>query len=531
MSVSNAIVVTAKAPVNSSVGVSGTSITLNSAAKVLTSFNINLGPFTQTGTVEPFSSPDAPSYTPGTPVAIQYTVDGAPPASPKELFVAGATPGNGGNRTLAAVALDANGIINPSATFTASSTTNGVLIAGTGPSFTLSAGTAASSSVEGDTTVGVQIAGQNISGTFLANFTYGAVGTVTVTPGGSTLMWNTAGVAATTSIDVLVVNTNSAPMFGKTVTLTDPAKVAANVWVTQAGATAFAAASGPTGTTGHFATTLAAPVSAVAGGGLNLTPKGTNTITATVGATPGTATVKVIRPLSSVTIAGPSRIDVGTTTPSTGAGSYGLTAGVDVDGASVPTSDYAALTLTYTVVNTAGGAAFGNTGDGSLTTTSAAAILAGPGNENRVVAGNVAGQFTIQVTAGVASPSNIVTAQVFGLPAKIFLAPDTNTVNAIPGALGNYSGANSSTLPANFVLKDTANHTVPSGELTYTSSFILQPSTGGSVTAGGANVSTFTLTFGPSDGLLALNVISGTWASGGGNRAFSVSKTIGQDSN
>ncbi|HVT13557.1 MAG TPA: hypothetical protein VHE55_14930 [Fimbriimonadaceae bacterium] len=531
MSVSNAIVVTATAPPSSNVSVSGSGITLNSIAKSLTSFNVNLGPISETGTVEPFSSTDAPSYTPGAPVSLQFTIDGNPPANPKELFVAGAPAGSGGDRTLATVALDSNGVINPSATFGVTSTTNGVLVSGTSPSFTLSAGTAANSSVEGDTTVAVQITGTNIAGNFLANFSYGTVGTITVTPGASSLLWNTAGAAATTTIDVTVKNTFNAAMFGKTVTLTDPGKVTANVWNTQAGATAFTAPSGPTDTTGKYSTVLTAPVSAAPGGGLTLTPKGDNTITGTVDASNSTATVKVIRPLSSVVLGGPTRIDVGMTTPGSGAGSYGPTSAVDVDGDNPPLSDYSSLSLTYTVTNIAGGAPFGNTGDSAVTTTSVSAIMAGAGNENRVVAGNVAGQFNIQVTGGVANPSNIVTTQVYGDPSKIFLTPDTNTVNNIVGALGNYSGSPGSTLDASFVLKDTANHTIPSGELNYTSGFILQAGTGGNVTSGGANVSAFTLTFGPNDGLLDIDVISGTWASGGGNRPFNLSKTIGHDSN
>ncbi|HWA83666.1 MAG TPA: hypothetical protein VG820_09545, partial [Fimbriimonadaceae bacterium] len=239
----------------------------------------------------------------------------------------------------------------------------------------------------------------------------------------------------------------------------------------------------------------------------------------------------VIRPLSSVVLAGPSRIDVGMTTPGSGAGAYGPTSAVDVDGDNPPLSDYSSLSLTYTVTNIAGGAPFGNTGDASTTTTSVSAIMAGAGNENRVVAGNVAGQFNIQVTGGVANPSNVVTTQVFGDPSKIFLTPNTNTVNSIVGALGNYSGSPGSTVDASFVLEDTANHTIPSGELNYTSGFILQAGTGGNVTSGGANVSAFTLTFGPNDGLLDIDVISGTWASGGGSRPFNLSKTIGHDSN
>jgi hypothetical protein len=536
MSVSNAIVVTAKAGPNTSVSVDGSNIVLNGVAKSLTSYSVDLGPIGLTGTVELITSPDAPSYTPGPPVALQYTINGNAPASPKELFIAGGSVGNGGNRTVSMVALDSNGVINPAATFTVTSTTIGVVVSGAGSSRVLSPGTAAASAPEGDTTITVQLDSSNVTGSFLANFSYGTVGNanITVTPGAAQLLWNTAGAAATVSVDVHVVNQFGADVFGRTVSLTDPGKVSANAWITQAGATAFTAASGPSDATGHFATTLTAPVSAVAGGGLVLTPKGNNSITATVGAASNTGNVKVIRPLSSVTITGPSRVDVGTTTPATsGTASayYHPTAAVDVDSASAPLADYPSLSLTYTVTNAVGGAPFGNTGDQSLPTVSTAAILAGAGNENRVVAGNTAGQYAVQVTAGVPNPSNIVATNVFGDPTKIFLTPNTNTVNVIPGASGNYSGSTGSQVSASFVLLDSAGHTIPGGELNYTSTFTLAGSTGGNVSSGGANINTFTLTFGPNDGLLTLALNSGVWASAGGNRPFNISKIIGHDNN
>lgn len=536
MSTSNAIVVTATAAPNSDVSVSGSNIELNGASKTLTGYDVNLGPQGLTGTVETIESPDAPSYTPGTPVSIQYTINGNAPATPKENFIAGAPAGSGGNRTLSLVALDANGVVNPAATFTVSSQTTGVTISGAGASRTLAAGTAANSAPEGDSTITVALDGQNVTGQFLANFSYGTVNAagITVQLGGTTLLWNTAGAAATTSVDVNVKNTFGANVFGRTVTLTDPGKVTANTWNTQAGATAFTAASGPSDASGNFSTTLTAPVSAAAGGGLTLTPKGTNNITATVGAVSNSAAVKVIRPLSSVTIVGPTRVDVGTTTPATsGTASafYHPIAAVDVDAASAPLADYPTLTLTYTVTNAVGGAPFGNTGDQSLPTQATAAIMAGAGNENRVVAGNTAGQYAVQVTGGVPNPSNIVATDVYGDPTKIFLNPNTNTVNVIPGAQGNYSGATGTQVNSSFTLLDSAGHTIPSGELNFTSTFTLAGSTGGNVTSGGSNVSSFTLTFGPNDGLLTLALNSGVWASAGGNRPFNISKIIGHDNN
>lgn len=535
MSISNAIVVTAKAAPNSTVAVAGSNIVYNGDPKTLNGYNVNLGAMNLSGTVETITSPDAPSYTPGDPVALQYTINGNAPASPKELFIAGAPAGSGGDRTLSMVALDSNGVINPAATFTVSSTTTGVGITGAGASRTLSPGSAANSDPEGDTTITIQLDNANVTGSFLANFSYGTVGTVLVTPSAAQLLWNTAGAPATITIDVNVKNTFGANMLNQTVDLTDPGKVdGSNNWITGAGAAAFAAPSGVTDANGNYSTTLSAPVSAVPGGGLDLTPKGDNTITATVATVPGTGNVKVIRPLDSVHIVGPARLDVTETSAAgNGAGAYYPDSAVDVDGATPPLTDYPALALTYTVTNTAGGALFGNTGDQAGTSAATASIMPGAGNENRVLAGPTAGQFTMQVTAGVTTPSNIVTTEVYGDPAKIFLNPDTNTTNAIPGALGNYTGTPGSQVNASFTLLDSAGHTLPSSEFSYTSTFTLQAITGGNVTTGGFDVNSFTLTFGPTDGLLTIALNSGVWNGQGGalGHTFNISKDIGHDSN
>ncbi|MEI7986404.1 MAG: hypothetical protein WCI55_12325 [Armatimonadota bacterium] len=531
MASSNAIVVTATAAPSSTVNISGANIAYN-GAKTFTSYTANLGPISASGTVEVIPSPNAPSYTPGTPVALKYTVNGVTPTAPKELFIAGAND-QFGPRSLACVGLDSNGVVNPAATFTLSSSAvvPAFVVTGTGPSFTVSPDSAANSAVENtDTTFTVQLVGQNITGSFIGNFSYGTVSTVTVTPGATSLLWNTAGAAATTSVSALVSNQYGAPMFNKTVNLTNPGKTSANTWVTGLGATAFTATSGATGTAGTFATTLTAPVSVVAGGGLNVTPKGTNTITATVGTTVGTATIKVIRPLNTVALAGPSSVNIGTTTPLAGAGlAYLISNGIDVDGLGVPLTDYPAITFTYTVTNTVGGT-FGNVGDIGTRTTAVAAIMGGAGNGSRVVAGNVAGQYGMQVTGGVVTPSNIVTTEVVGIPAKIFLTPNTNTTSVIAGAQGNYSGIQGATVNSSFVFQDSFGHNIPNGEVTYTSIFSVDAFTGGNITSGGSNVANFTLTFGANDGLVHLTTTGGTWSpSTGGSFPFNLSKDIGHD--
>ena len=531
LSISNAIVVTAMAAPSSNVNVSGANIMLNGASKSLSAYAVSLGVIALTGTVELISSPSAPSYTPGTPVALKYTINGNAPATPKELFVAGAAANTGfGPRTLACVGLDSNGVINPTATFTlAGSAAVGIVTGGSTPSFTMAPDTAANSAVEGDSTFTVQLVGQNVTGSFLANFSYGTVGTVAVTPGAPSLMWATSGAPATITIGVTVTNTLGGAMFGKTVTLTDPGKVAANVWIAGQGS-AFTATSGVTDTTGSIATTLSAPTS-VAAVAPDTTPKGANTITATCLTVPGTTSVKVIRPMKTVTITGPTKVYVGTTTPATDLnnGAYLISStAIDVDNLSVPLSDYPVGSFTYTCTNVAGGATFGNTGDTGVTSTSVSALLSA--GSNRVVAGATAGQYTMKVTGGVLVPSNTITTDVYGGPTKIFLSPNTNTSIVIAGASGNYTGVHGTIINPSFTFLDSANHAVPNGEVSYTSTFTIDGATNGNITSGGLNVGNFTLTFGNNPGLIHLAITSGTWSPAiGGSFPFNVTKNVGHD--
>ena len=531
LSVSNALVVTAVAAPSSNVNVSGANIMLNGAAKSLTSYAVGLGVIALTGTVELITSPSAPSYTPGTPVALKYTINGNAPAAPKELFVAGAAANTGfGPRTLACVGLDSNGVINPAATFTlAGSAAVGIVTGGATPSFTMAPDTAANSAVEGDSTFTVQLVGQNVTGNFVANFSYGTVGAVAVSPSASSLLWKTAGAPATITVGVTVTNTLGGAMFGKTVTLTDPGRTAANVWIAGQG-NAFAATSGVTDTTGSISTTLAAPTS-VAAVAPDVTPKGSNTLTATCLTVSGTGIVKVIRPMKTVTITGPTKVYVGTTTPATDPnnGAYAISStAIDVDNLSVPIADYPAASFTYTCANVAGGATFGNTGDTGVTTTSVSALV--NANSNQVVAGATAGKYTMTVTGGVLVPSNSITTDVYGGPTKIFLSPNTNTTNPIAGASGNYTGVHGTITNPSFTFLDSANHPVPGGEVSFTSQFTIDGATNGNITTGGLNVGNFTLTFGNNPGLIHMSITNGTWSPAiGGSFAFNVSKNVGHD--
>ncbi len=532
MSVSNVIVVTAVAAPSSTVNVTGSNLVLNGVSKALTPYSVNLGVLALSGTVEVIPSTDAPSYTPGPALTLKYTINGNAPTTPKELFIAGASANSGfGPKSLSLVGLDSNGVINPAATFTISNgaVTPSVLLSGSGAAYTLSPDSAANSAPEADNTFTIALVGGNGQSTMDTNFSYGTITTVAVTPAATSIVWKTSGVVNTMAVNTVVTNQYAAPMFGKTVTFTDPGKTVANVWIAAQG-NAFTVTSGVTSTTGTVANTLSAPTSAVAPAA-NKTPKGANTLTATCGAVVGTTSVKVIRPLNTVVITGPTKVYVGTTTPATSLtnGAYLIDAnGVDVDGDSAPLSDYPAGTFTYTCTNTAGGATFGNTGDTGVTSTSVSALTGA--NSNQVVAGATAGKYTMQVTGGVLTPSNIITTDVYGGPTKIFLNPNTNTTAVIAGASGNYTGAQGAIINPTFSFLDSANHPVPAGEVTYTSQFAIDGGTNGNITSGGSNVGNFTLTFGNNPGLIHLVITNGTWSpSVGGSFAFNVSKNVGHD--
>ena len=136
----------------------------------------------------------------------------------------------------------------------------------------------------------------------------------------------------------------------------------------------------------------------------------------------------------------------------------------------------------------------------------------------------------MQVTGGVVTPSNVVTTEVVGIPAKIFLSPNTNTTNVIAGAQGNYSGVQGATVNSSFQFMDSFGHLIPNGEVSFTSLFSVDAITGGNITSGGSSVSNFTLTFGANDGLVHLITTGGTWSpSTGGSFPFNLSKDIGHD--
>ena len=88
----------------------------------------------------------------------------------------------------------------------------------------------------------------------------------------------------------------------------------------------------------------------------------------------------------------------------------------------------------------------------------------------------------------------------------MFLNPDT-APSVIAGANGEYAGANSTTQAFNFDLMDAFGHVLPFGSYpTFNSTSSISSGAGGSITAGGANIRAFTLTFGPGDGTMDITV-------------------------
>lgn len=460
------------------------------------------------GTTLVMASPGSPSYTPGAPASVKLTVNGAAPGT--ELI-------SGGTYSLAVAFFDINGVAIPGLLPNVTSSDPArVAISGT---YDLTPAGAASMLAPGDVTIRAAL-GTNaqLSGDFTANFNYGTISSVAVAPAGPTdLMWAEVGAPATVNLTATVKNQFNVAMFNQAVTWSNT-KAPSNVWDTTTGGACFSAAAGNTDGAGQMLVTISAPTS-VAGplAGADKNPKGLNNMVATAGSFSGTGQVNIIRPIGSLTIAGPARMDIGTTSA---ANAFNVSGAADVDGDAVA----APGGVTWTLTNVAGSGNVGNTGDTTPQSTSAASINAGNGV---VTAGNVAGQVTIQASSG-AINSNTLTVEIYGVAAKVFFSPDT-AVTAIVGAAGEYAGAPGGTQPFTVSMIDTWGHSVGAGEIAgWTTSATTDSFSGANITPGGAGVTNFTVTFGSGDGTFSVNV-SGTWtgSAGGAPVPFNVTRVTG----
>jgi len=529
MESSNALVCTVTGAPNANFSISGSGLEYNSSGRTLTTFSGNLGALPADGTVLTLSN-GSTTYTPGPAAAVKATIDGVAPTDPTYHFIAGDPV-----RSLAVVALDASGVITP-ATFTVTPSgvaAGSVSVGGSGNAFTLTAGDM--TDTVGALAIDLTPSAGNATGSISADFALGAPAAVTLSSVDSSVLWGTVAPAVantTTTVTATVKNQNNLALPGVAVTFANP-KAPSNTWSASPG-TCFTAISngGDTDASGQVTATFNPPDAkdAVLTAGEKLA-KGDSSLTATSGSVTSTAVVVAVgRPLGSIVIGGPSRLDVGTLSgdPSaigaTTSTSFLITGAQDVDTDSVPVP---AGSPTWAVTNVdLSGNNVGNTGDSGASSSSVSTINASTG---RVTAGNSAGQITVNVTIG-STTSNDVTTEVYGIPSRIFLAPDT-AASAIPSARGEYLFANvGDTQPFSFAFKDSAGHSVAPGEVSGLSSIAtIQALTGGSITTGGSGVVNFTVTCGNVDGLFTLTV-TGNWTGPkGGTGSINLNRSIGQN--
>lgn len=512
--------------------VSATSVALDGTSKSFSASAVGMGTPVDNDTTLAMNI-GAPSYTAGPPAAIEMLLRdrNGDPGSSTNPFTdpETATVGmffSGNSYDTAVVVSDEDGTAISGLTITVTSS-DPTLVVAAGMLLTPVTGTGVAAGPV-TITVGVTTA-SGLTGEFTGDFDYGTATNMAVAAAASTLEWEEdgggAGVVNSTTVTGTLTNQYGAPIPGATVNWTDPAKVTGTDWNAPVGGTAFDVISNVTGNDGMTpAVTFSTPVPADGVlPGANKFPKGDSNVTATSGAASGFDTVTITRPLGSLTITGPSRVDIGNVTPATGSQSYQLTGAVDVDLDAVTPPSGA---QNWAVANMQFADPVGNTGDSSLGSTAASSIGLTTGI---LTAGGVAGQTDVTCTIGT-TVSNVISTQVFGVPSKIVFTPDT-LVSAIPGALGEYLfGTVGQQQVFSFVLQDSAGHSVPLGEYAgFNSVATIQALTGGSITAGGTDVSAFTITCGTVDGLFTITT-SGTWSGlFGGVGSINLSRDTGQN--
>jgi len=512
MTSSNAIICSVTAKENTTINVAGSGLQYQGNARSFTAINPSIGVKANSGTVLTLNTGTS-TYTPGAPVSLMYTVNGAVPTDPTIPLISGAP-----DSILAVIALDASGVIVPTSTFTVAASNAGASISGTNPGsgpFDIVPGPMSQAEAPVDITIDTVSA--NLQATINGNFTHGTPTTVVVGASQPTVLWGTLApaVANTTStVTATVTNEFAVAMPGVAVTFTNP-KAPANTWSASPG-TNFTGIVSPTNVSGQ-ATAVFNPPTAVNAPIAGNAAKGLSTVTATAGTATGTVDITVLRPIGALTINGPSRVDTGSTS-----GQYTVTGATDVDGdsAAIPAGG-----VTWTPTNAAANATVGNTGNTQAGTVSTASVNGSGG----LTAGGVAGQVSVIATIGSVNSNAIVT-QIFGVPSKIIMNPDT-VASVIAGATGEYVfGSVGATQAASFTLQDSSGHTIPSGEYAgFTSAFSIQALTGGSITPGGVNVSNLTVTGGNTDGTFSVQV-NGTWAGiDGGAGSINLTRAIGQN--
>jgi hypothetical protein len=520
MATSNAIICSVRAKENTLITATGSGLQFEGNPRSFSSFSTSIGVRSDSGTVLPLNNGGS-TYNPGPPASLLYTIDGAIPTDPTVDFISGA-PGY----VLAIVALDASGVIT-NATFNVASSNAGVVVdpvpaqPAAGP-FTLIPGGLADP--EGPVDITIDTVGANLQATINGNFDHGTATTITLMSSGPSVTWGTLAPAepnTTVTLTATVMNQFGLGLPGENVTFDNP-KAPGNTWAASPGTWLTAISNGGVSDVNGVVTATFNPPTEVDAPIPGNAAKGVSSVTASTGSLTSSPTtdVTVLRPIGALTATGPARMDVGTSSPISGAGSFTVTGASDVDGdsATIP-----AGSITWNLTNTAGVGTVGNPGDTSPQSTGNANNVG-----NVVSAGSTAGQFTMVASIGAVN-SNTITTEVYASPSKVVFNPAT-VVSVIVGAAGEYVvGPSGTPLNFSFSLLDAYGHDV-TAESSVTSTSFIDSLTGGSITSGGANVTAFTITSGPGDGLFRITA-NGTWngAAGGGPVGYNLQRQAGHN--
>ncbi len=550
MSDGNVIAATVKqnsAPFNMTVSASG--LFLNGVAKSFGGAqNVSLGTTANNGTTLALNLNNAGIYTPGPTASIQLWLRNRQgnPGTSTEIFKApeAATGGEwiGGNTYDVNVAFfDADGTAKSG--ITPSVVSDDV----TRVTYAANLLTAATAQTAATVTLTIgEAVGAPVELTYDADYTQGTVSSVFVSGSNPTLTWLEVGAVANFGMGATVRNQFSAPMAGITVdwrcTEADSGdtgvfvNTGANTWNTPSAGAVFSGAFLPTDAAGLSAAIISPPISVVGPlGAGDKQPKGINNVQAFVGAVnSNTIVVTIVRPLSSVSIVGPTRVDVGTTTTSNVLlpQNIRITGGVDVDLDPVATP---AGPFTWSVINVDNSATqIGDFGDLTTQSTSASSISGSiTGSSIQLAAGAVAGTVTVQVTGAngpLPVPSNMLTIGIFVNPSKlIYRLDDSNPAQVVNGA-GAFAGTNGTLFNFTTRFLDSAGHEIPLGELSLTNKLGSTDSlSGANIVFGALPVRTFGLTLGSADGTTTIT-FSGNWfGSLGGGGSFNINRTTTLD--
>ncbi|MBS1719997.1 MAG: hypothetical protein JST35_06090 [Armatimonadetes bacterium] len=399
----------------------------------------------------------APTYTPGAPAALKVIVrdpSGANKFGAPATVIPNIVPSaNSGDRyEIAVVALDANNVVIPGTTQTVTDTNSNA--SETATSVSGSFMTVGGAGVEGQAVVLTCGITQNSSLTTTVNtvYSYGnrANFIAAFTPSAEqSVIWPASGGAATVAYTVNVKNGRGINVPNENITLRrrNTAGTVENNYPAPASGSALSTTTVTTDASGNGTFDFQTPAGAAGNSGFNSlnikykvgNPLVANRVDALTSGTNvvGTASVVVTRPLSSLTIAGPARLDVGTSTLAANVNQtsnpYNVTGAIDID-----TQTIAAPTGTYAWTLTPVAAGANTVGDPDNTSPRSVAAPATNGSTTgsvlNVDAGSIAGQFTVQADFG-GTLSNTLTVDVYGPPAKVILSP-TPAVGGIAFASG-----------------------------------------------------------------------------------------------